>query len=292
MSSFGFEFPYVLAVFPLLLLCLKLCPQKEDTLLFSNTRFLKQSRKKISLITVFKILTIFFLTITLASPYSIETYSKKNKISANIILAVDMSGSMQDSFQDVKKVLKEFLQKSDGVAFGLVYFGDSVGVASPLTTNKEFLQKSLESVKVGDLGDMDTTLYDALTVSKTLLENITTKKREIFVLSDGGDKGSVTTIDELLADLDKSIPINTIGFRDDFDKRVLQSISKRSGGKFVEANSTKELKKLFESIAQEQKNKTLNKTFMRKKPLYQLPLFLAFLSLLFYTYLLNKRAVV
>jgi Ca-activated chloride channel family protein len=172
----------------------------------------------------------------------------------------------------------------------LIYFADSVAIASPYTKDKEFLYRSLDSVKVGDLGEMDTHLYDALMLSNSI------KKPQIksisILLTDGIDKGSKTSIDELINSIkDFNSTIFTIGYGEDFDKNVLETISNKSGGEFFKADINS-LSKSLEKLNKLYPKKIHKSSHTVKELLYQIPLFLAFLSLLFYTYLLNKRAVV
>jgi len=290
MSSIEFEYPFVLFALPLLLWCLKRCPQKEDSVLFSNTTFIKQSKKTYSLLELFKLLSIIFVIISLAYPYQLQIYQKKDDFTRSTLLTIDISGSMQENFKDVKNILQNHIKNSQGVLFGTLFFADDVAISSLPSSDKNFLTKAIKIVHVGDLGEMDTKLYDALTVSITLLKNSKSKHKNILLLTDGKDKGSKTTLQKLLSMVDKTIQINIIGFGELYDQDTLKTISKLSNGKFYKAKDINQLKKLISKLSK--KNQTKSSTYTVKKPLYQIPLFLAFLSILFFTYLSNKRAVV
>jgi Ca-activated chloride channel family protein len=197
---------------------------------------------------------------------------------------------MQENFTSIKKSLKDFINKRDADMLSMIYFADSIAIASPYTKDKNFLSKSLDSIKVGDLGKIDTHLYDALMLSNSLKK--TSLKSITILITDGIDKGSKTSIEELMSFIkDTNSTIYVIGYGDDFDEDVLKAIAQNSGGKFFKIDikkldiTLKELNILYPK-REFKKIKTI------KEPLYQLPLFFAFLSLLFYTYLLNKRAVV
>jgi len=292
MNSVYFDYPYLLLLFPILLVCFKLCPQKDNALLFSNTKLLSKSKKKISLIDIFKVLTIFFITISLASPYTLSTYTKIKKNPTSISLVIDISGSMIDKYPPLVKTIKSFVSKRKGDIFSLIYFADSVAIASAPTYDINFIKKSLDFVKVGNLQNMDTHLYDAIYLANSMLKQKDINNSIMIVVTDGIDKGSKTTFQKLSNQIyNKKTAIYTIGYADDTDKDILKAISKQSGGVFIDINTTKNIDKPFKKIDKLYSNNEENKDYTHKKPLYQIPLFFGFLSLLFYTYLLNKRAV-
>jgi Mg-chelatase subunit ChlD len=197
---------------------------------------------------------------------------------------------MKKDFVFIKKSLKDFINKRDKDMLSMIYFADYIAIASPYTKDKNFLIKSLDSIKVGDLGKMNTHLYDVLMLSNSLkkpsLKSIT------ILITDGMDKGSKTSIEELMSFVkDINSTIYTIGYGEDFDENILKAIAQRSNGKFYKTDikrldtTLKELNRLYPK-------KEFKEIKTIKEPLYQLSLFFAFLSLLFYTYLVNKRAVV
>lgn len=290
MSNLHFEYPYLLLIFPISLICIKYCLQKEDAILFSNIRFLKKSSKKSFLIEFFKIFTLLFLTLSLSSPYSIKRYERVEKDSISLSLLVDISLSMQENFKKVKSSLKKFIEKRDGDYISLIYFADSVAIASPFTKDIKFLKKSLDSIKVGDLGEIDTHLYDAIVLANSLKKENNTSIKIVF--TDGVDKGSQISLTELINLLSTSnSSVYSVGFGDEYDKDILKTISTKSGGKFFKTK-VDNLSKVLDEVDRLYPKHRYKNSYILKEPLYQIPLFFAFLSLLFYTYLLNKRAVI
>ena len=288
MSNIYFEYPLFLLLFPTALICLKYCKQREDLLLFPSLKFVQKSKKTISLLMILKVFIFLFLTITLASPYTIEKYKTINKKAISIVLAIDISGSMEKDFAYVKKILQDFIKSRKDDKIGVVFFGDSASISSPLTSDKNFLKLLLKNIKVGNLGMENTALNDAIISSLLLIKNAKTKTKLLILLTDGIEKGSHYTYREMKSELNKSdAKIISIGFGDNFDKQYLKSLN----GEFINAKDKRKLKDIFEKIDRMYKSNIKIKDYSQKNLLYQIPLFFAFLTLLFYTYLVNKRSL-
>ena len=288
MSSIYFEHLYFLVLIPVFVTVLYLFPKKEDSLLFSTIKFIKQSNHKFSLLTFLKSSTIIFLLISLASPYELTNLELVQKNSKSIVLDIDISGSMQESFKEVRKVLLKFLKSQNDAKIGIVYFANTASIFSPLTSDLLFVKKVINKVDVGALGGQNTALNDSLILSKKLLQNTQTKKKILILLTDGIEKGSQNSfLDTKNAFLNKKFDMYEIGFGEDYDKEYLKSF----GGKLFDSNDTQELQKTFKKISDIYKSETNLKKKKIKNKLYQLSLFLAFLSLLFYIYFINKRSL-
>ena len=288
MNSIYFEYPYILFLIPISLVLLYLLPKKEDSLIFSTMKFIKKSKKRFSILIFLKLSSIVFLLIALASPYKLTNLELVQKNSISIVLDIDISGSMQESFKEVRGILLEFLKTKNSANIGIVYFADTASIFSPLTSDKEFVKKVIKSVNVGALGEQNTALNDSLILSKKLLQNSSSKNKVLIMLTDGMEKGSQNSfLDTKNSLLDKKFDMYEIGFGDEYDKSYLKAF----GGKLYDANNTKELQKVFKKIGNMYESKTKHKQKQIKNELYQFPLFLAFLSLLFYIYFINKRSL-
>jgi Ca-activated chloride channel family protein len=109
----------------------------------------------------------------------------------------------------------------------------------------------------GIVEEGNTRLYDAVSFAydeleaKAELEHI----RSIVVLSDGKDTHSEVSVEQLIAEINSfadeggsSIKLFTIGFGDDADKGILQSISDPTGGRQYDA-SPENINEIYEEIA-------------------------------------------
>ena len=288
MSNIHFLYPLYFLLLPLIFICFRYCPKKEDSLLFSTLKFFPSSKNNFNILEVLKYLTFFFLIISLASPYTTKTFQKINLKTNAIVLDIDISGSLEDDFKDIKKIVKDFIKNQKNSLFGVVFFADSASVFSPLTLDREFLLKIVDSVNIGDLGDNKTTINDSLILSTNLLKNKKIKDKIIILLTDGIERGSKNSFFKTKRYLDEqNITTIAIGFGEDFDKRYLNSISNN----FLNAKDKKALNEIFKRLSKKYSSKQTLKQKQIQLPLYQFPLFFAFLSLLLYLYFLNKRVI-
>jgi len=287
MNSIYFEHPYFFLVFIVFLLCMYICPSLDDSLLFSNIKFIKKTKKKFSMLSIFKVFGIFFLTLALASPYSKKTFQSVKQKSISIVLDIDISGSMSEDFKDVKKILQEFLSKQSSSKIALVFFADFAQVASPLTHQKTFIKEVIKNTKVGDLGLKNSAINDSLILSAKLLKEDNSKSKVLILLTDGIERGSINdavTTKKYLKN--QKLKFFAIGFGEDYDKNELKLFTKD----VVESTNLTSLKQTFDKINSLYKSDVVTQKKV-KNYLYQFPLFFAFLSLLFYTYLTNKRSL-
>lgn len=183
---------------------------------------------------------------------------KQTKKPVDLIILMDVSGSMRgDKIVAARASLLQFL--------GLLGERDRVEVIlfntemipldelAALSVNRADLMTRVSGIVEGG----DTSLYDAVSfaydelVSKGDENHI----RSIVVLSDGKDTNSVLPLSELIEEINRysdeggsSIKLFTIGFGDNADKGVLQSIADPTGGKQYDA-TPENIQKIYQEIA-------------------------------------------
>lgn len=122
-----------------------------------------------------------------------------------VILTIDVSGSMWAALGDAKVAAKEFIgSMPPDVRIGLETFGDAVVVLSPPTTDRELLSDQIDAMVAGGR----TALYDAV-VSASRNFTPTVEHKVLVVLSDGRDVGSTATRDDAVAAVD-GVHVETI----------------------------------------------------------------------------------
>jgi Ca-activated chloride channel family protein len=152
----------------------------------------------------------------------------------SIVLALDASGSMRKSADEVIQAARDFIQAlrpADSLA--LVLFSDQVVFAHEFGTNR---QNTLEAIgQYHATGG--TALYDALQESLNRLRKLE-GRRAIVVLTDGRDEnnpgtapGSVAKLDDVLA-LVKQVgaAVYTLGLGTKVDRAPLEELARVSGG--------------------------------------------------------------
>jgi Ca-activated chloride channel homolog len=121
----------------------------------------------------------------------------------NLVLLMDLSGSIGNKLDAVKKAARRFIEslnKGDRVA--IATFTSGFDLVSGFTTDKDLLKDRIKRV---ERTDGDTALYDAAWSVFDLLEGISDERKAVVILTDGVDssfhpkeKGSRRTFDELM----------------------------------------------------------------------------------------------
>ncbi|BCD61590.1 hypothetical protein NitYY0826_C0449 [Nitratiruptor sp. YY08-26] len=303
MSEFAFERPWVLWLIILVILCFIKCRAKESALLFPHLSILKKAADKKSFLPEFlKAVAIFGLIFSLAGPMAIDKSVELKKKGYDIVLALDASGSMREKgfdennpfktkFEVVKELVKDFIKKRVNDNIGVVIFGSFSYIASPLSFNKDVVNKILDYLDIGIAGQK-TAISDALIESISMLKDSKAKSKVIILLTDGIDTASKTPISVAMKMAKKyHIKIYTIGIgqRRGIDERLLSWIAEESGGEYFFARTAKDLHKVYATIDKLEKSEIRGKEFVKKAELYPYVLFVAILALLGYIYIYSKR---
>jgi VWFA-related protein len=165
-------------------------------------------------------------------------------------LVVDTSGSMRSQFPNVLETARAFVRTNkDHDETALVRFVSSTTIqtAQTFTTDKQLLMSKIDRLY---LEGGHTALVDAIYSSVLYVEqeakNGPTKNHALVLITDGENRDSTRTLDELLKLVrTKSIPIYTIGLTAELDKesgliskapqekaeKLLQNLAKNTGGR-------------------------------------------------------------
>jgi Ca-activated chloride channel homolog len=298
-SNFTFEYPYFLLLIVLFIICSIYCKAKTPTYLIPHLNIFQfASQKSMFLINILKFFVIIFSIIALASPIKInDTIMLKNN-GINILLNLDASGSMKEQdldnnhsknrFEVVKEIVKEFMNKRVADNIGVVLFGDSVLIASPLSFDKEAQKQIIDYLDV-EMAGQKTALIDSLAASINILKEQKAKSNIIILLSDGEDNASKIPLDVIIKLLNKyNIKAYTIGIGN-FNQNILYKISKESNAKSYTAMSKEDLVMIYEDINKLEKSEIDQNKIILKDYLFFYPLFIAILSLILLIYLRNKE---
>lgn len=306
MNRVIFEYPIVFLLLLIFIICAKWCRPKSESLLFPHLDIFLKSEGKGSLwIKFFKWLAIMSTLIALASPVIQDKLEIEKKDGYAITLVLDASGSMQYGFDrfmssvaveskfDISMELaQEFVKKRPNDQIGLVVFGDFAYVAAPLTYDKNILSQIMGGLRAGIAGSNYTVINDALFQSAKLFKDSKAKTKIVILLTDGDSRGDNVPFDVAMRMAEQyKIKVYTIGMgnKGEYNTPHLKLISDKSGGKFFAASNKFTLKKVYTMIDQLEKSEIDSEKYIKKSYFFQYPLFLAFISLLFFTFLLNKR---
>ena len=295
-----FEFPYILLLIIVFIFCSIYCKAKSPSYFIPHLNIFQNSNQKSNMImNILKFMIIIFSIIALASPIKEQDTQLIKNDGINILLDIDASGSMRyndldkedhnkNRFDVVKDIVKDFMKKRPADNIGLVIFGDSVMMASPLSFDKNAQREIIDYLEVGMAGNQ-TALIDSIARSVNILKDKKAKSNVIIVLSDGQDTASKIPLKIVIKLLKKyNIKAYTIGIGNS-NRFVLNEISTQSNAKAYIAYSKEDLLSIYEDINKLEKSKIDQNKIILKDYLFFYPLFFAVLFLILFIYFKNKE---
>lgn len=257
------------------------------SLVFSSTGFLEtlmKGRKNRAgqLCWLFKLLSLALLILALARPQLGNTTTDIEASGIDILLAVDVSGSMEamdfklngksvNRLEVVKSVVADFIEQRPNDRIGLVAFAGKPYMISPLTLDHNWLTKRLEAISIGMIDDNGTAIGSAIGSGTNRLRELNSKSRIIILLTDGmNNQGKLTPM--LAAEAAKTfhIKVYTIGagtrgeaptpvidafgrkrlamMKVDIDEETLAEVAEMTGAKYFRATDTDSLEKIYDEI--------------------------------------------
>lgn len=298
MSSFTFEYPYLIAIIIPLLYCIYKCRFYAEPKIFVHLHLFSNIKHFKNLDLILKALVLLALTIALASPVFVDRHNPLNRDGRDIVLAIDGSGSMNASgfssdekerlsrFETVQKIAGEFIKKRAGDNVGIVFYGDFAFIASPITYEKEIVVDMLSYLNHGMAGQ-NTAIGEAIAMSVRAFKHSKAKSKIIILLTDGEhNSGEVSPKEATALAVGQNIKIHTIGIgnKGEADEALLQEIANSSGGEFFGAQNSKELQKIYELIDESESSKIKSKDYLFKDFYYYVFLLFALAIVLFMSY--------
>jgi Ca-activated chloride channel family protein len=212
--SFGFEYPAVLLLLllvPLVAWAIVARRRSRPGLLYPSTeRAAKAVRSSVGGTALFWTVTLrsivlTLLVVALANPrFGSETQQVESS-GVDIMLAVDMSGSMLALDMDwngsrstrlevVKSVVDDFIAHRPSDRIGLIAFGTDPYLASPLTLEHDWLRENLKRIEVG-LVPAGTSIGPPLAMAANRLRDAENSKSRIIILLTDGNDSQVPRVD-------------------------------------------------------------------------------------------------
>lgn len=135
------------------------------------------------------------LCVAAARPQTLEDVPPVARAGRELMLAVDISGSMEEQdmvyvgtavtrLTAVQAVLDDFIARRRGDHLGLVVFGSQAFVVTPLTFDHTSLRQQVQQLSVGMAGDM-TAIGDAIALAVKRLRERPGDTRVLVLLTDG-----------------------------------------------------------------------------------------------------------
>ncbi len=292
MQHLTFEYPEAFIILIMYIFCIFFCKEKITALYFTNLNFFGIKQSWFNFTTLLKHLSIIFLTTTLASPVIIDKFDPKNRIGIDIVLSIDVSGSMSERgfdkrakkitrFEAVKDVAKEFVKTRVNDNIGLVLFGDFAFINAPLTYEKDVLVELIDYSELGIAGE-NTALGDGVAMAIKAFKTSKARSKVMILLTDGRDNlGKVTPKEATQLAKAKEIKIYTIGIgkESDFDTNMLKYIASETRGEFFSVSDKFMLKKVYSFIDDLEESNIKARDYIKKDYYFIYPLSFAILFL-------------
>lgn len=218
-----------------------------------------------------RILTLVCLVVALARPQSAFRKNQVDVEGVDIVLALDVSGSMEamdfkpNRLGACKKVASEFIEGRPTDRIGLVVYAGEAYTQCPVTTDHNTLQGLLRQVDFGAVED-GTAIGDGLGTAINRLRESEAKSKVIILLSDGvNNAGYLDPYSSAEMARDFGIRVYTIGcgtngqapypgtfgpvyFKTEIDEELLKAIASKTGGQYFRATNTQKLKEVYAEI--------------------------------------------
>ncbi|RME72840.1 MAG: VWA domain-containing protein [Planctomycetota bacterium] len=217
----------------------------------------------------------------LARPQRVQAHADVQASGVEILLAVDVSGSMQamdfevagrpvDRLTAVKRVVKRFVRKRPADRIGLVAFAAKPYLVSPLTLDHDWLLERLDSLEIGMIED-GTAIGSALAAATARLRDEKAKSKVVILLTDGvNNAGEIApeTAAEAAAALGIKVyaigagtrgkapmpAVDPFGRRTvvmadvEIDEATLEKVARTTGGAYFRATDTASLERIYDEI--------------------------------------------
>ncbi len=250
----------------------------------------------------FKMAALLLFILALARPQLLNTYRIEEQKGMDILLTLDISGSMaaidfkpKNRLEVAKEVIASFIEKRRSDRLGLVIFAATSYSKCPLTVDYDILKFYLQDTELGELED-GTALGMALANSVNRIRHAATKTKIIILLTDGvNNRGEIDPRDAAKMARDFNIKVYTIGVGtrgeapypvlDSFgrqqyvmvnveiDEPLLQEIAKTTGGLYFRATDPDSLRNIFGEIDRWEKTRIKSKSYYETTELF--PYFIA-----------------
>ncbi len=261
-----------------------------------------------------KLAALALLIVALARPQSSSTNSTSNIEGIDIVMAMDVSGSMlardlkPDRLTAAKRVASDFVNDRSGDRMGLVIFSGESFTQVPLTTDHGVMLNMLAEMKNGLIDD-GTAIGDGLATAISRLKDSEAISKVVILLTDGmNNAGSVDPY--TAAEMAKlfGIRVYTIGvgsygtapypvqtpfgtqiqqMRVEIDEKLLTTIANSTGGRYYRATSNQKLDEIYTEIDKLERSKIEVTEFRRLHEEFY-PLVAWALALLLLEFLLRK----
>ncbi|MBR3678006.1 MAG: VWA domain-containing protein [Alistipes sp.] len=233
---------------------------------------------------ILRMAALSLLIVAVARPQSVEHEVETTSDGIDIVLSLDISGSMlardftPDRLVAAKEVASTFIANRTGDRIGLVVFAGEAFTQAPLTTDQATLQTLLGRIKSGVIED-GTAIGNGLATAVNRLRESDSKSKVIILLTDGvNNRGQISplTVADIAKDLgikvytigvgrngqapyplfdERGREVDTVMLDVEIDEESLREIAEKTGGEYFRATDKESLKRIYDEINSMEKSK-------------------------------------
>lgn len=223
-----------------------------------------------------RLLALIAIMVATAQLRMIDEKSKITIQGSDIILVLDVSGSMQlfddvkdprSRFDVAKQEVLHFIDGRPNDSIGFVVFGGKAVSRCPATLDKRLLHDIVSELKLGDIDHTSTVVGIAVSMAVNRLRTSPAASKIIILLTDGAPTENDIPIDPVIQLAKKyGIKIYTIGVGGDkggympdmfgrlqlcqspLNKELLMTIAKETNGAFFHAEKPGDIRRVYQTI--------------------------------------------
>jgi Ca-activated chloride channel family protein len=227
-----------------------------------------------------EVLTVCSLALAAARPQRVTLIEQSN-LARNIMLVIDASNSMSaedfpsrfgttSRMEGVKTVVGEYVRSRLGDRVGLIVFGNTSYLQSPLTSDMSLVEGLVELLQPRMAGD-GTAIGDGLGLALKRLREVEASSKAIILITDGvNTAGQVSPLKAAQIAKELGVQVHTIGIGSgqapiggqgiagifagqaaqmaDFDETTLKEVARLTGGVYFNATSLEGFKEVYRQI--------------------------------------------
>jgi len=228
---------------------------------------------------IMRLLALSSLIVAMARPRTVDVSNKtKTTKGIDIVIAVDVSGSMlakdlvPNRMEALKRVASNFVEERPNDRIGLVVYAAEAYTKTPVTSDKAIVLDAINSIKYDNVLQDGTGIGMGLTTAVNRLKDSKAKSKVVILLTDGVNNAgfiepeTASDIAEQYGIKVYTIGIGTNGMAEfpyaiapngqflfrmmqvEIDEKLMQSIARKTGGKYFRATSNSKLAKIYEEI--------------------------------------------
>ena len=247
-------------------------------------------------------LALALFIVALAQPRLIRSETKVSASGVDIVVALDMSGSMASEDFEVgnsrvsridmaKTVLRKFVDKRPNDRIGLVAFATQAYIAAPPTLDHDFLLQQIDGLELGRIDPNQTAIGSALAAAVNRLRELKSKSRIVILMTDGeNNAGRIAPVTAAEAAQALGVRVYTIGVGMqgkapmpvffggqkvgyrwepvDVDEDTLKKIAGLTGAKYYRADNTEKFQAIYAEIDGLEKSEAEIRKFTQFRELF------------------------